>query len=212
MGPSAQDVFREYGHEHRVRHTHEGEEGQVDQHVPDGRKAEGVGVSLLQSVQDSLPCLFLCRTGDPHGGERPDHGHEAQRIQEKADPLARDAEQEARDGGPHKPCAVKHEGVEGDGVSEVISPVEHVPDKGLACRDVKGGDGAHGDPEQEDVPDRYVPGEGQERQNRSLYGCQRLNHDEETKAMPSVCEDPCELGKQKGGQLAGKTDQPKKKG
>ena len=177
-----------------------------------GGKPNPYAIPLLQAVQDPLLRGLPGEMRDPHGSQRPDHCYEAQRIHEKTDPLARDTQEEACYGGPNEPCAVKHERVEGNGVSEIFSLVEHITDERLPGRDVKGGDGAHADAEHEDVPDSYVARKGEQGQNGSLYRCQRLDYDEQPQAVPPVGKDPCKGGKQKGGELAGKADEAEEQG
>ena len=62
------------------------------------------------------------------------------------------------------------------------------------------------------MPDSYVARKGEGSKNRSLDSSQRLDYDEQPKALPPVGKDPCEGGKQKGRELAGKANKAEEKG
>ena len=149
---------------------------------------------------------------NPHGQQGQDDGKETDPVQKKADPLARECDHDPCDGRSDEPRPVEKKGVQRNGVSQILFPVEHLDDERLPNGYVHRINEPEEQTQGDDVPDLYDSGEREEGQEKSLNHGQGLGRDQQVVTVQPVRVDAGDGREDKRRDLAREADQPQQEG
>ena len=155
-----QNLVREDGHQHRVRHARQAHQSEQKQQGADGSRVHREAESFQNALQPrSHPPGALARRDD-HQQQADDHRNVTHAVGEEAPAFADGRHRDAGNGGPQDAGSVKHGGIQRDGIDEVFRD-HHFDDKSLARRNIKRIHHAQQRRQQHDFPHLDVSEQGQ---------------------------------------------------
>jgi hypothetical protein len=165
---AAQQIAREHRHQRSVRRCHEADEGHQPDQVAARCEVPGEAHGLRQSAQPVLHGAARPRSLQPHGGERGQHGEVGRGIEQEAPSLAGCGQDEAGQRRADQPRGVHHQGIQRDGIGQVLAGAHHFQQKSLPKRRIEGVNDAEEGGGGKQVPDFDEPGKSQSRQDGGL--------------------------------------------
>lgn len=145
-----------------------------------------------------IPCPDL------HEQERHEDCQEAQAVDEEADPLTAQTDEDPGQRRTDEPGAVEQGGVQRDGVSQVVLVLEHLHDERMPHRHVEGIHETEKEGEHEEMPDLDRPRQGEDGQDQGLQHGQDLGGYEKVVPVHAVRIDAGQGRHKQHGDLAGK--------
>ena len=132
-------------------------------------------------------------------------GDVGEAVQKKAARHADHADEDSGHGGTDGAGEIKHGGVEGDAIDEILT-ADEFDHKGLARGDIKGVDESEGDPDGGDVPDLDHPGVNEEAEGEGEGHGGGLGAQEDLAFGAAVGHHPAPQGEEGEGEHVGETD------